>query len=42
MALSFVRQFGWGSLAGVIGGLAFALLLGRVASRNAESGVAPC
>ncbi len=40
MALSFVRQFGWGSLAGVIGGLAFALLLGRVASRNAESGVA--
>lgn len=39
MALSFVQQFGWGTLAGVGGGFAFALLLGRVASRGAESGI---
>jgi len=39
MALAFVQQFGWGTLAGVVGGLAFALVLGRVAARNAESGI---
>ncbi len=38
MALSFVRQFGWGTLAGVIGGLAFAWLLGRVAARDSGGG----
>ncbi len=39
MALSFVQQFGWGTLVGVVSGWGFALLLGRVASRNAESGI---
>ena len=38
MALSFVRQFGWGTLAGVVGGFAFASLLGRVASRDSGGG----
>lgn len=39
MAMSFVRQFGWGTLAGVAGGFAFAALLGRAVSRHAESGI---
>lgn len=39
LALSFVQQFGWGTLAGVVGGFAFALLLSRVASLRAESGI---
>ncbi|MEO5697694.1 MAG: potassium/proton antiporter, partial [Burkholderiaceae bacterium] len=39
LALSFVQQFGWGTLAGVVGGFAFALLLGRLASHRAESGI---
>jgi cell volume regulation protein A len=39
MALSFVQQFGWGTLVGVIGGFGAALLLRYVASRNAESGI---
>ncbi len=39
MALAFTQQFGWGTLAGLVGGLAFALVLGRVAARNAESGI---
>ncbi len=34
LVLSFVHQFGLGTLAGVIGGLAFASLLGRVAARH--------
>ena len=36
---SFVQQFGWGLLAGAAGGVAFSLLLGRVALRNVESSI---
>ncbi len=39
VAMSFLQQFGWGTLAGVIGGLAFAWVLGRVALRSVESGI---
>lgn len=39
VALSFVQQFGWGTLAGVIGGVAFAWVLGRIALRSVESGI---
>ncbi|MEO8250268.1 MAG: potassium/proton antiporter [Burkholderiales bacterium] len=39
MALSFVRQFGWGALIGIAGGFALAALLRRVASKDAESGI---
>ena len=39
VALSFVHQFGWGTLAGVIGGFAFAWVLGHVALRKVESGI---
>jgi cell volume regulation protein A len=39
MAWTFVRQFGWGALAGVLGGLAMAGLLRRVAARDAGGGV---
>lgn len=39
MALSFVQQFGWGTLAGLVGGFALALLLHRIALRHAESGI---
>ena len=38
-ALTFARQFGWGALIGVTGGLALAALVGRVASRKVESGI---
>ncbi|MBK7260583.1 MAG: potassium/proton antiporter [Rubrivivax sp.] len=36
---SFVQQFGWGMLAGAAGGVAFAMLLQRVALRHAESSI---
>jgi cell volume regulation protein A len=39
MALSFVTQFGWGALMGVVSGFAMAALLRRIATLNAESGV---
>ncbi len=39
MVWSFVQQFGWGMLIGVTGGVTFALLLGRLALRQAESGI---
>ena len=39
MAWSFVQQFGWGALAGGIGGLAMAELLKRVAARDAGGGI---
>jgi cell volume regulation protein A len=39
LALSFVQQFSWGTLGGVVSGFACALLLGRVASLRAESGI---
>ncbi len=39
VALSFLHQFGWGTLAGVAAGFAFAWLLWRVASRGIESGI---
>lgn len=39
LALAFVQQFGWGGLAGVVGGIGFAWLLGRIALLHAESGV---
>ncbi|MBE2262981.1 MAG: potassium/proton antiporter [Burkholderiaceae bacterium] len=38
-AMAFVQQFGWGALAGVLGGFAMAGLLNRVASRDAGGGV---
>jgi cell volume regulation protein A len=38
MALSFVQQFGWGTLVGVAAGFAMALLVGRVAARAARGG----
>jgi cell volume regulation protein A len=39
MAWAFVQQFGWGALGGVLGGLAMAELLRRVASRDAGGGI---
>ena len=39
VALSFAQQFGWGLLAGVGAGLAFAILLRGAAMRRAESGI---
>ena len=39
MAWSFVRQFGWGGLFGVLGGLALAELLKRVAGRDTGGGI---
>ncbi|HYN58395.1 MAG TPA: potassium/proton antiporter [Rubrivivax sp.] len=39
MVWAFVRQFGWGALAGVVGGFAMAALLKRVAARDAGGGI---
>ncbi|MEO8057247.1 MAG: potassium/proton antiporter [Burkholderiales bacterium] len=39
LAWSFVQQFGWGTLAGVVGGFACALLLGRIAVLRPEGGI---
>ena len=39
MVWAFVQQFGWGTLAGVGGGLAMAALLRRVAARDAGGGI---
>ncbi len=39
LVLSFVQQFGWGTLAGVMGGFACAWLLVRVAALRPESGI---
>ncbi len=39
VAWSFLQQFGWGALVGVAGGLAMALLLPRLVSRDAGGGV---
>ncbi len=39
MAVSFVQQFGWGTLAGVAGGFGFALLLQRLTALRAENGI---
>jgi cell volume regulation protein A len=39
MAWSFAQQFGWGALSGVLGGLAMAGLLKRLAARDAGGGV---
>ena len=39
VGMAFLHQFGWGTLAGVIGGFAFAWVLGRVVLRNIESGI---
>jgi cell volume regulation protein A len=39
MAWAFVQQFGWGTLAGVGGGLAMSALLRRVAARDAGGGI---
>ncbi|MBK8526259.1 MAG: potassium/proton antiporter [Rubrivivax sp.] len=36
---SFVQQFGWGMLVGAAGGVAFAMLLQRVALRHVESSI---
>jgi cell volume regulation protein A len=36
---AFVQQFGWGALSGVLGGLAMAALLKRVAARDAGGGI---
>jgi cell volume regulation protein A len=39
MAWAFVQQFGWGALIGLLGGLAMAELLKRVAARDAGGGI---
>ena len=39
MAVTLVEQFGWGGLAGVVAGLAMALLLPRIAPRDAGGGI---
>jgi cell volume regulation protein A len=39
MVWAFVQQFGWGALAGVVGGFAMATLLKRVAARDAGGGI---
>lgn len=39
MIRSFVQQFGWGALTGMLGGLAMAELLKRVAQRDAGGGI---
>lgn len=39
LVLSFVQQFGWGALVGVVSGVAGAALLNRVSSRDAGGGV---
>jgi cell volume regulation protein A len=39
MAWAFVQQFGWGALIGLLGGLAMAELLKRVAQRDAGGGI---
>ncbi len=39
MVLSFLQQFGWGTLFGVAGGFAIAELLLRLGPRHAEGGV---
>jgi cell volume regulation protein A len=39
MVRAFVQQFGWGALAGVVGGFAMATLLKRVAARDAGGGI---
>lgn len=39
LALTFVEQFGWGTVTGVVSGLAVAALLNRVAWRDAGGGV---
>jgi cell volume regulation protein A len=39
MAWAFVQQFGWGALAGVVGGFAMTALLNRVAARDAGGGI---
>lgn len=39
MAWTFVQQFGWGALAGLLGGLGMSVLLQRVAARDAGGGV---
>jgi len=38
VAWSFLQQFGWGTLIGVAGGFAMALLLPRLVSRDAGGG----
>jgi cell volume regulation protein A len=39
IAIAFVQQFGWGTMAGVASGVLMALLLRRVASRDAGGGI---
>ena len=39
IAIAFVQQFGWGTMAGVASGVLMALLLRRVAARDAGGGI---
>ncbi len=39
VAWAFAQQFGWGALAGVVGGLTMAALLKRLAARDAGGGI---
>jgi len=39
LAISFLQQFGWGALVGAVSGVAGAVLLNRVAARDAGGGV---
>lgn len=39
MALTLVKQFGWGTVIGIAGGFALALLMPRLVSRDASGGI---